>query len=399
MSLSHRQKKLIAKYLDKTATKEELHELEGQLDDQELRGVLTRSQSALEAIDALPLLDPSCDLVGRAEKEFQQARHARARHARSWPWPVRVVSALAAAAGVVVVGGWLLFGQSEGRQQTLPPLDSPEQFVVTASQGRVWRDVGTSRQPLAVGDVVSHGQRVGTDADSSVTLMLDLGLTVHVDETSQATVASIGKPHNQLLLSTGAIRAVIDSLDERVLEIELEGSLSHVEIRSGAVGVLTDGQGTAVVGCTLGEAVLVESDRQTTVAAGFEMVSDKLGGALRRSPGRLDLSVPTLGPVPHDARFVKISGQTTPGAQVWVNGETVAVRNDGAFTVELEVTPDQEKISVRARDLHFRKQGVLLAVARQRGPQRSPLPVRPTPPTPVEDLDVDVEWENEKTPG
>lgn len=261
---------------------------------------------------------------------------------------------LVALAAVVVVGAmgasyYLFFIRPERRVEApLPP--PPEVLRVSAASGTV-EVAGADGvfRPVAPGASLSAHDRIRTADDGIAELRAADGSTVKLLGATNATVSALSRELKRLELGKGMIEAEIQNDPARLFEIEL-GDGAAARTRGASFVASSDGDGNAEVAARRGEVVLASHGREVVIRAGQQA---RVRGALppeQPTPIPASLFLKVNWPATSQRRQV-VTGVTTPGARVQVNGRYVRVKADGTYTAELDLDDGQHQLSVRAADV------------------------------------------------
>ncbi|HKY93721.1 MAG TPA: FecR family protein [Kiloniellales bacterium] len=204
-------------------------------------------------------------------------------------YPRRSALQLAGAAGLVAV---------------LPRTAPAEEPTCRVLQlvGEAWRDVGGTQSPLALGDGLSAGDRVGTGSDSKVKLLFVDGSALIVGPESEVGVAIFDPQPKEgvalFLLLVGTLRVSVgDSVSWQSYEVQ--GGTAVASVRATEWAMQVDAKGTAVL-CVDGavhvrprltggttpepgmEGVVLQPGEGTDVAPNTAPTPPKTWGAARR---------------------------------------------------------------------------------------------------------------------
>lgn len=409
-------KDLLESMLDGTASPQERQAFSAQLErDAELRQDYLRGQQLLEELRALPLEEIPLDEAGLDPVALAQAQsrlersspgqshstsHPRgAGHVEVGPHPSRSQAEVPLRAGngpqvpaasvssPSVLSGharWMALGAAVMLllavvvitrfatsplapplgDRALAPLAPAAGWVAMEVQGAAWVEEAGQRRPVALGDVLSPGAHVATDAGATVALGFGASARVVVEEESRIGLLS-HQGWTRAVLEGGTIAA--DHFEGEPLEVRVRGSLQRLSISHASARVLYLAQGRAAVAVTRGE-VPVGGDQGASakVMAGQQAILDTHAvGGIQSTPAQLDLAAAR-------GEGTWLEGRVEPGVEVRVNHQRVTTDKEGRFAVELP--PQVSEVLVEARDVWGRTlaRSVPMEADRSQGPLEKP---------------------------
>jgi hypothetical protein len=126
-----------------------------------------------------------------------------------------------------------------------------------------------------------------------------------------------------------------------------------VEAKQGAFAVLRDGDGQLAVAVTEGDVAVTAHQTSVLVTVGEQSIVPRNQPPAKptRIPTSLFLSVARSGPSRVNQRSTELSGLTSPGAAVFVNGAPAVTDATGAFTVKVALQEGKNELHVSVRDV------------------------------------------------
>jgi len=118
---------------------------------------------------------------------------------------------------------------------------------------------------------------------------------------------------------------------------------------------------------------IIITPKLVSVAAGALFLCITIGYVvfqliLINSPPKLSVNQPSAGAVVNDST-VMVSGQTEPGVELSINGQSVFVNSQGGFEARVGISPGQNELQFLARDKFDHEVTKKLSVISQAGPQ------------------------------
>ncbi|MDJ0766009.1 MAG: FecR domain-containing protein [Myxococcota bacterium] len=287
---------------------------------------------------------------------------------------------LAAAAGIaaiMAICGYLLIdvllgemdnGLEQDKVQDKSPLshqDRPiqplkkQKINVISVEGEVrHRKGGSHWVPIQEGDTLEMKDAIQTgDASRAV---MDLGTTARVEVTpnSELTVKEISSSVSRVLIDEGRLSAVVHGKKGSKLIVEAKGSDAVAEAEKGAFSVLADGQGQMAVATQEGRVVLSAQDEQVVVTEGMQSVVEKDRPPSNPAPipSSLFLKVKKPRAIILRKKETGISGTTSPGAMVSINGVRVLANADGSFKEQIPLKEGRNEVVVTVKDASGRSE-------------------------------------------
>lgn len=255
----------------------------------------------------------------------------------------------------VLIGWWLL--RQQDPELTPPPRPSvaaatptPE-AVVRRVTGEVERNKGDRWHPVDAGDALAERDALRTGAGASATLALGDRATVVIAEQSALSVGEVTETVRRLDLRRGRVSVEQQADSERILRIEGADGESVIEAKQARFEVMQTNDSLAVATRTgrvhlsaAGESVGVGAGQQSIVRNG---ASPSLPSAI---PEALLLKVGSSAAVISPEMCAVVRGQATPGAEVRVAGEVVALDGDGRFERSVPRAKGRSEAMVTIRD-------------------------------------------------
>lgn len=261
------------------------------------------------------------------------------------------------------VRGWLWPDErSSATAPAPPPLAGPDPqptaaipvIEVTSLTGRV----EVRESPTSEWRVVSANAKLGADdalrTDESSSAVLSIGSAVHVElaEHSEFALAQITQEVSRLRLESGRVAARLDGNTSQRVRLEVRGSEAVTEASSGAFSVMRADNGQVTVATTAGKVSLQAGDRRIELPAGQQSVVPVNGvpSAPTHIPSSLLLKVAQSARSALNRRETAVSGKTSPGATVSVNGIPAITNESGEFTTQIPLQEGANQVTVEAVD-------------------------------------------------
>jgi hypothetical protein len=152
-------------------------------------------------------------------------------------------------------------------------------------------------------------------------------------------------------LGVGQITAAIPRGSEHAYEFHSKGSDAIASAQQGEFSLTTDGKGTVVVDTRAGDVKLRAKGKEVVVKKGKRSVV-KPGKAPSRVlpiPSSVALQV-KWPPTKIDRTRTTLSGKTTAGALVMINGILVRADQDGRFTLDVPLREGSNRLVVSVTD-------------------------------------------------
>jgi hypothetical protein len=264
-------------------------------------------------------------------------------YVRGWLWPDDrgPTTALATTAATAPDPG----------PQPMAPLPVIE---VTSLTGRV----EVRESPTSEWRTVSANAKLGPDdalrTDESSSAVLSIGSAVHVElaEHSEFALAQITQEVSRLRLESGRVAARLDGKAAQRLRLEVRGSEAVTEASDGAFSVMRADNGQVTVAATAGKVSVQAKDRKIELPAGQQSIVPVNGVPSPPTyiPNSLLLKVAQSARSAMNRRETAVSGKTSPGAIVSVNGVPAVTNEIGEFTTQIPLQEGANRVTVTAVD-------------------------------------------------
>jgi hypothetical protein len=263
-----------------------------------------------------------------------------------------LIGALLLVLSTLGVSYWAFFLRPEHKTEEARPA-VPETLVVTAQSGHV-EIAGADGvwKPAQPGATLEAKDRIRTDDDGEAALRAADGSIVKLYPASEARVSELRSELKRLHLGVGMLQAEVADSAEHVFELELDDQGGVARTRGGSFTASSNGAGTAAVASRRGEVVLSARGREVVLRTG-QWARIKPGEA-PEPPAPLPSSLFLKVAWPDKAlraHKVEISGQTTPGARVSVEGKWVQVGATGRYQRSVSLPDGVHELHVRAVDV------------------------------------------------
>jgi hypothetical protein len=225
---------------------------------------------------------------------------------------------------------------------------------VTSLTGRV----EVRESPTSEWRTVSANAKLGPDdalrTDESSSAVLSIGSAVHVElaEHSEFALAQITQEVSRLRLESGRVAARLDGKAAQRLRLEVRGSEAVTEASDGAFSVMRADNGQVTVAATAGKVSVQAKDRKIELPAGQQSIVPVNGVPSPPTyiPNSLLLKVAQSARSALNRRETAVSGKTSPGATVSVNGVPAVTNELGEFTTQIPLQEGANRVTVTAVD-------------------------------------------------
>jgi hypothetical protein len=229
----------------------------------------------------------------------------------------------------------------------------PTQLTVRRVEGHVERRGadGEPWQPLAPNASVSEQDSVRTDEGASAVLSGAGGLEIQLAEQSELAMLALKGDQAKVVVERGRLSAALGKGSAK-LSVGARDNDAWVEAKQGAFAVLRDGEGQLAVAVTEGDVAVTAQQTRVQVQAGEQSIVPRNQPPAKptRIPTSLFLKVSRAGPSRVNQHSTELSGTTSPGAAVFINGESVATDANGAFTAKVSLQEGKNQLQVAVRD-------------------------------------------------
>ncbi|MEY2932561.1 MAG: hypothetical protein RL033_3310 [Pseudomonadota bacterium] len=208
---------------------------------------------------------------------------------------------------------------------------------------------------------VSVGQMLGPDAvlrtkQGRVVFGIGPGVTVSVSPSSQFRLRELSTRLSKVRLEGGHVTANVDGNANAELVLQVLGSDAEARTRDGEMAVLHSAGGRITVASSRGQtqvssagsAVVVKEGQQSEVTPGSPP------HAPAAIPGNVFIKLSQGQARKLSQRSTLVEGETTPGAQVSING-VEATTNGGHFSVTVPLREGDNALDIVARDVLGRR--------------------------------------------
>lgn len=255
------------------------------------------------------------------------------------------------------------------------PADVPLRAVVVSVEGDVQRGSANGWSSVAPGQTVRPDEVLRTGANSHTDLTIGQRSHLTIGASSEVRIQELTGMVHRFRLTRGQMTADYEAEGARVLRVEDGTGEAVAEARSARFSVLSTGTAIAVA-TSQGEVELRSHQQAVRIASGQESVAFAGSPPVRATaiPTAVLLKVANAAGASSDEVCAEVDGEATPGSDVTIDGEPVAVGADGHF----------HRRVAHAR----RKRAVLVAIRDPAGREQSrtiPCSARPAP---IEDMAI-----------
>jgi hypothetical protein len=239
-----------------------------------------------------------------------------------------------------------------------PPLPPPAVEQVSRAmvgslvgQVEVRRQGGQAWAAARLGDLLEEGDEVRTGLFSEASLHLKDAAAVTIDPNTSFVVGREQDRASAFELAEGRITAALAREGQREFMFYARGSDAVASAERGQFSVASDGRGTVVVDTREGEVKLAAKGGEVQVGKGRRstVLPDRPPAPALPIPPSVALQVrwPALKT---DKTSARLSGQTTVGGVVTINGILVRADAEGNFQVDVPLREGQNRLVVHATD-------------------------------------------------
>ena len=275
---------------------------------------------------------------------------------------------LAAALVAIVVGGGALVADrwfAPPAEVTEAPPPAPSAAPAAEARTLVKAVRGTpertrARQPAAplrAGDVLDADDVIRTGESGGVSLVVGDVADVELASQTEVTVGQIADRVSKLQLGDGHLSAVVHGRKRTGLRVEVRGGDAAAESQEGAFAVLSH-DGEVTLATTAGRARLSAHQHAVEVEAGYQATArrDAAPAAPTAIPPSLFIKLAPLHALVQREKQVVVSGHTTPGAVVTVNGARAVASESGEFHQSIPLHEGKNLVRVESEDVVGRHQ-------------------------------------------
>ncbi len=207
-----------------------------------------------------------------------------------------------------------------------------------------------------VGEILQEGDEIRTGLFSDATLFLRGSSSVIVSANTSFVVGEdvVGEDRIErsfFELGVGQITAAIPRDTEHEYEFHSRGSDAVASAEQGEFSLTTDGKGTVVVDTRAGDVKLKAKGQEVVVRKGKRSMvkPNKPPSRVLPIPSSVALQV-KWPPTKIDRTLTTISGRTTAGALVMVNGFQVRAGADGGWSLDIPLREGSNRLVVSVTD-------------------------------------------------
>jgi hypothetical protein len=206
------------------------------------------------------------------------------------------------------------------------------------------------------------GLRTGEGA--SAELSIGSAVQVALSERSEFTLSEITRELSNLRLESGRVAARLSPYGNSKIRFEVRGNDAIAEAREGAFSVLRADDGQVTVAATGGLVSVATKRQKVELSAGLQSVVPVSGEptAPVRIPPSLFLKLAQSAHQQLNRREAAITGSTTPGAVVLINGVSASTGQGGEFTTRVPLEEGANTLRITATDALGRSQEKIIAV-------------------------------------
>jgi Glucodextranase, domain B len=274
--------------------------------------------------------------------------------------------AVVVGAGALVADRWFAAPPEATEASPAPPAppapaaDARRRTMVKAVRGTPERTRARAPSaPLHAGDVLDPDDVIRTGESGGASLAVGDVADVELASRTEVTVGQIADRVSRLQLGDGHLSAVVhgEKRSSLGLRVEVRGGDTAAESQEGAFAVLShDGQVTLAT--TAGRAQLSAHQRVVEVQAGYQTTArrDSAPAAPTAIPPSLFIKLAPLHALVQREKQVVVSGRTTPGTVVTINGVRAVASESGEFHQPVPLHEGKNLVRVESEDVVGRRQ-------------------------------------------
>jgi hypothetical protein len=212
--------------------------------------------------------------------------------------------------------------------------------------------------PLATGDALNPTDALRTHEGASAELAIGGRASVGVAERSEFRVGDLSEGLSQVKLEGGRIHARVRSGGDAMLRVEVKDNAAVIEARDSDFAMLRGEDAQVTVAANAGSLDVIAQQQRVHVAQGEQsiVIPEQPPTPPSRIPPSLFLKISRSIPRRVSKPDGSISGETSPGAVVRVNGGAARVGTDGSFTAAVPLVEGKNNLVVTVEDALGRKQ-------------------------------------------
>ncbi|HET6339251.1 MAG TPA: FecR domain-containing protein [Polyangiales bacterium] len=250
---------------------------------------------------------------------------------------------------------------------TLPAVAAAAPVIeLTSVKGRVEvRDTPSSAWRVAGQKMkLESDDALRTDEGSSAELSIGSSVQVELSERSEFTLSEITRELSNVRLESGRVAARLSPDGKSTVRFEVRGNDAVAEAHDGAFSVLRADDGQVTVAAIHGNVSVATKRQKVELSAGLQSVVPALGEPTQplRIPPSLFLKLAQSARQQLNRRETAITGSTTPGAVVLVNGVPAATGQGGEFTTRVPLEEGLNTLHIKATDALGRSEEKIVAV-------------------------------------
>jgi len=285
--------------------------------------------------------------------------------------------------GLVVAGGWLLYGKlfpedtgnsgptgsdaavavnpslvSDGGREVASGTSDASAVPARAAIVDV-RGLAQKRQPdgrwttVAAGEQLSLDDAVRTLGGGAMLVQLGNAVQVRLTPHTEVTIRELTERASRVRIEEGRIVAEVNPQGKTVLRVEAKGSQATAEANSGSFSMISDGRGQVAVATTAGSVRLSAAGSAVEVPAGqaARVEGQNTPTAPVAIPRALFLKVAAPQREIQRERETTITGTTTPGSLVRVGDRLAEVDARGQFKIKVPLQEGTNNLDVQVTDV------------------------------------------------
>lgn len=223
---------------------------------------------------------------------------------------------------------------------------------VTAVRGTVERLRDGKWLSVSADDALAADDVIRTGPDGRVSLDVD-GVAVDVDGDSEVALPVLTRNVSRIRLGQGRVSARVPDDRRGDFGVAVKGSDAVAETgAAGEFAVQTSGRGEMAIATTKGKVKVTAKGKSVDVTAGQQTTVpvNKAPRAPTAIPKSLLLKVARPRGVQRHKRLT-VSGRTTPGSIIKINGVAVKVDDKGQFSTVVALREGRNQVRVQGRDV------------------------------------------------
>lgn len=249
-------------------------------------------------------------------------------------------------------------GVSSAAAVQSPARQERQRILVHEVRGQVeFRRGDGPWRPLHRSEELNQHDEIRTSVQARALIELGPSVTVELAPRTQVNIAELSATLSRVRLQDGRIASTVQQSEGFRFRVQVQGSGAVAETEAGRFTVMRRGSGPVAVAAEEGSVSVAAAGTRVEVGAGEQSLV--VGGLAPTPPSRIPTSLLLkLGRPPPSrqrATEARVTGQTTPGAALLINGEVAPVAGNGEFSITVALHQGENEIVVEVEDVVGRR--------------------------------------------